>query len=145
MQVYKFRNCLLNTVERRVIKDGEYLKLTPRTFDVLLLLVESQSRIVSKDEMLGKVWNGRFVEEGNLSVQIKKLRTELVETWTERYIETVHGYGYRFVAEVKEVHIDVWKQTLLNFRPIENRGISPIPRSRLQKESYSSAYHSKAA
>lgn len=93
--------------------------------------------------MLGKVWNGSFVEEGNLSVQIKKLRTELVETWTERYIETVHGYGYRFVAEVKEVNIDLWKQALLNVRPIENRGITPIPR--LQKESYSRSYHSKAA
>lgn len=144
MQIYKFRNCLLNTVERRVIKDTKYLKLTTRTFDVLLLLVESESRVVSKDEMLGKVWNGSFVEEGNLCVQIKKLRTELSETWTERYIETVHGYGYRFVAEVTEVNIDVWKQTLLTVRPV-GKGITPVARPRLQKEPYSRAYHSKAA
>ena len=68
MQIYSFRNCLLNTVERRVMRHGQLLDLTPRTFDVLQLLVERSGEIVTKDEMLGKVWDGSFVEEANLPV-----------------------------------------------------------------------------
>ena len=74
MQVFKFRNCLLNTVERSVIKDHEHVDLTTKTFDVLQYLIENAGRIVSKDEILGHVWNGDFVEESNLPVHISKLR-----------------------------------------------------------------------
>ena len=106
MQIYKFRNCLLNTVERRVIKDSDYLDLSPKAFDVLLLLVTRCGEIVTKDEMLGKVWNGSFVEEGNLPVHVSRLRRSLDESGTEHYIETVQGTGYRFVAPVKTVTLD---------------------------------------
>ncbi len=75
--VFSFRNCLLNTHERRVIKDGKVLDLTTKTFDVLQLLVQHSGEILTKDEMLNSVWNGQFVEEGNLSVQIAKLRRYL--------------------------------------------------------------------
>ena len=110
MAIYKFRNCLLNTVERRVIKDGRYLAITPKTFDVLQMLVESLGEIVTKDEMLGKVWNGSFIEEGNLPVHISKLRVALGQTHNEHYIETSHGNGYRFVAQVESVALEVWNQ-----------------------------------
>ena len=110
MQIYKFRNCFLNTTERRVIKDGEHLDLTPRDIDVLLLLIESSGEIVTKDEMLGKVWNGSFVEEGNLPVHISRLRRSLRAGSTEHYIETVQGTGYRFVAPVETVTTEEWSQ-----------------------------------
>src|SRR5258706_15853738 len=103
MKIYKFRNCFLNTLERRVLKDGRYLELTPKTFDVLQLLIEKSGGIVSKDEILGTVWNGSFVEEGNLPVHVSKLRRLLDETKAERSIETVQGTGYRFTSSVRSV------------------------------------------
>ncbi len=112
MQIYRFRNCLINTLERRVIKDGIFLDLTPRTFDVLQLLVERCSEIVTKDEMLRKVWNGNFVEESNLSVQVYRLRQSLGETHFEQYIETSFGSGYRFVAKVELVMATLWNQKI---------------------------------
>lgn len=77
--------------------------MTTKTFDVLQLLVENAGRIVTKDEILGSVWNGNFVEESNLPVHISKIRRALGETAEERYIETVHGSGYRFISPVREV------------------------------------------
>lgn len=90
------------------MRDGEYLDMAPRTFDVLQLLVERHGEIVTKDEILGNVWNGSYVEEGNLPVHISKLRQRLGESKSERYIETVAGIGYRFVAPVLQVEANEW-------------------------------------
>jgi TolB-like protein/predicted negative regulator of RcsB-dependent stress response len=110
MKIYRFRNCFLNSAERRVLKDGNYLELTTKVFDVLQLLIENRGEIVTKDEILGKVWNGSFVEEGNLAVHISKLRRLLDETKNQPFIETVQGSGYRFVAPVQEVRLDEWEK-----------------------------------
>lgn len=114
MQIYKFGKCYLNTTARRVVKNGKYLELTPKTFDVLQLLVENFGEIVTKDEFLGKVWNGSFVEEGNLAVHISKLRRLLDETKNAPFIETAHGSGYRFISPVRSVSEDKWKNHLPN-------------------------------
>ena len=74
MQIYKFRDCLLNAAERSVIKGDAFVELTTKTFDVLEFLIENAGRIVTKDELLGKVWIGNFVEESNLPVHISKFR-----------------------------------------------------------------------
>lgn len=103
MKIYRFRNCLLNSVERRVLRGGKYLELTTKTFDVLQLLIENRGAIVTKDEILGRVWNGSFVEEGNLAVHISKLRRLLDETPQQPFIETVQGSGYWFVATENDV------------------------------------------
>ncbi|MEP6900600.1 MAG: winged helix-turn-helix domain-containing protein, partial [Actinomycetota bacterium] len=112
MKIYRFRNCYLNLNERRVLKNEKYLELTPKTFDVLRLLVEKCGEVVTKDEILGEVWNGSFVEEGNLAVHISKIRRLLDESKNEPYIETVQGSGYRFVTAVKTVSEDEWQKNL---------------------------------
>ncbi len=112
MKIYRFRNCYLNPAERQVLRDGKYLELTTKTFDVLQLLVENCGAVVTKDEILGKVWNGSFVEEGNLAVHISKLRRLLEASKTEPFIETVQGTGYRFVASVKTGGDDEWRKHL---------------------------------
>ena len=114
MQIYKFGNCYLNTTARRVVKNGKYLELTPKTFDVLQVLVENFGEIVTKNEFLGKVWNGSFVEEGNLAVHISKLRRLLDETKNAPFIETAHSSGYRFISPVKSVSEAKWKKHLPN-------------------------------
>jgi TolB-like protein/Tfp pilus assembly protein PilF len=108
MQIYRFRNCLLNAAERSVVKDNACLELTTKTFDVLQYLVENAGKVLTKDEILGTVWNGDFVEESNLPVHISKLRKSLNETLDNRFIETVQGTGYRFVAPVRLVNQSEW-------------------------------------
>lgn len=112
MKIYGFRDFYLNCSERRVVRYGKYLKLTPRTFDVLQFLVVRHGEIVTKDEILGSVWDGSCVEEGNLPVHISKLRRLLGESDSERFIETVSGVGYRFTAPVKLTIGDEWLEVL---------------------------------
>lgn len=117
MPIYKFRDCYLNTIERRVLKNNKYLELTPKTFDVLQLLVEKRGEIVTKDEILEQVWHGSFVEEGNLPVHISKLRRLLDETKNEPFIETAQGSGYRFIAPAQSVNEDEWTKHLPDKTP----------------------------
>lgn len=99
-EIYRFRNCVLDTVERFVTVNGTQVPLRTKAFDVLQYLVENSGRVVTRDELIGHVWDGAFVEESNLPVYISKLRAALYETRTQRFIETVHGTGYRFVVRV---------------------------------------------
>jgi DNA-binding winged helix-turn-helix (wHTH) protein/TolB-like protein/Flp pilus assembly protein TadD len=94
----------LETTERILLRDGQEVPLTPKLFDTLLVLVESNGRILEKDELLQKVWPDTIVEEGTLTKTISMLRKILGgEEGTQAYIETLPKRGYRFVAEVREV------------------------------------------
>ena len=79
---------------RRLLIDGEPVKVGARAFDLLMALIERRDRVVSKDELLDLVWPNVTVEEGNLQVQIAALRRLL----GAEAITTVAGRGYRFVA-----------------------------------------------
>src|SRR5437660_12004218 len=75
------------------------LKIGSRAEDILRVLVERAGELVSKDEIIAKVWPGTTVEESNLTVQISTLRRSLDEKpAAASYIQTVPGRGYRFVA-----------------------------------------------
>ena len=70
----------------------------------MLVLVENRGRLLGKDELLRKVWPGTFVEESNLAQHISILRKALRDGEDGfQYIETVPRYGYRFIAEVREL------------------------------------------
>jgi DNA-binding winged helix-turn-helix (wHTH) protein len=112
MKVYKFSNCYLDTIERRVFKNGQLIEITSRAFDILQLLVESAGKVVTKADLIEKVWYGSFVEEGNIPVQISKLRKILGASKAEPFIETVSGVGYHFVARVSIVSEGDWKKFL---------------------------------
>jgi DNA-binding winged helix-turn-helix (wHTH) protein/TolB-like protein len=78
--------------------------MTPKAFDLLVVLVEKGGHLLEKDELLKTVWPGSFVEEGNLSVTVSFLRKALNDDrGLHKYIETVSKRGYRFVADVREV------------------------------------------
>ncbi len=102
-KIYKFGNCYLNTGERKVFRDKEQLEIVAKAFDILQLLVERQGEVVTKDEILENVWEDSFVEEGNLTVYVSKLRRMLNADKSEPFIETVSGLGYRFVSLVSEI------------------------------------------
>jgi Tol biopolymer transport system component/DNA-binding winged helix-turn-helix (wHTH) protein len=101
---YEFSRFRIDPQERVLLRDGNVVPLTPKVFDTLLLLVEHQRQVVSKDELMKFVWPDSFVEEGNLTQNISMLRKLLGETAEHpQYIETVPRRGYRFVAPVQEV------------------------------------------
>jgi DNA-binding winged helix-turn-helix (wHTH) protein/Tol biopolymer transport system component len=87
--------------ERVLRRDGRPVPLTPKAFDVLAALVERPGRLISKEELLQKVWSDTFVEESNLAYNVFALRKALGDTAENgRYIETVAKRGYRFIATV---------------------------------------------
>ena len=91
--------------------------LTPRAFDVLLLLVQNAGSLVEKDVLLQNVWNDACVEEGNLAKHVSLLRKALTSTSNGTiYIETVPKRGYRFVAAVSEVQNGQAVATVLESR-----------------------------
>jgi predicted ATPase len=87
---------------RRVLLEGEKpVRLGSRAFDILVALVERGGELVSKDELMARVWPGIFVDESNLKVQIAGLRRVLGDRrGSNRYLATISGRGYRFVAPV---------------------------------------------
>jgi DNA-binding winged helix-turn-helix (wHTH) protein/TolB-like protein/tetratricopeptide (TPR) repeat protein len=98
--IYAFGPFLLDIRERRLLRDGEVVPLTPKAFDLLQVLVENQGHLLQKEELLRRVWSDAVVEENNLTVTISALRKALGEGPTDReFIETVPRRGYRFVAD----------------------------------------------
>src|SRR5277367_2597368 len=101
-ELYEFGPFLLDPRERVLLSAEAPVAMTPKVFDTLLYLVRNQGRVLSKDELLQKIWPDTFVEEVNLAVNISTLRKLLGEGPQDgRYIVTVSGRGYRFVAPVR--------------------------------------------
>jgi Tol biopolymer transport system component/DNA-binding winged helix-turn-helix (wHTH) protein len=102
-QFYEFGPFRLDVVERLLLKDGQIIQLAPKSFETLLVLLESGGRIIGKEELLRKIWPDTFVEEVSLAKKISLLRKVLGEEFAHQYIETFPRRGYRFVVEVREV------------------------------------------
>jgi Tol biopolymer transport system component/DNA-binding winged helix-turn-helix (wHTH) protein len=110
---YEFGPFRLETTERVLLREGEFVPMTPKTFDTLLVLVESGGRIVDKEELLKRIWPDTFVEEVSLAKKISLLRKTLGEDLTHHYIETIPRRGYRFVAQVREIGQEFTPQPLV--------------------------------
>lgn len=82
---------------RMLLRRGQKVALTPKTMELLVLLVENAGELLEKERLMGAIWPDTFVEENNLADNISKLRRVL----GEGIIETVPRRGYRFVAEVR--------------------------------------------
>jgi Tol biopolymer transport system component/DNA-binding winged helix-turn-helix (wHTH) protein len=95
---YRFGPFVADAVRLRLWKGGRLVPLTTKPFEVLLVLLEHRDRIVSKDELLDRVWPNATVQENNLARQIATLRRALGREDSGEFIATVTGRGYRFVA-----------------------------------------------
>jgi DNA-binding winged helix-turn-helix (wHTH) protein len=96
MQRLRFADVEIQADERRVLVEGHPSAVGARAFDLLMCLVENRDRVVSKGELLDRVWPGLVVEESNLTVHVAALRKCL----GPQTIATVSGRGYRFTAEL---------------------------------------------
>jgi TolB-like protein/DNA-binding winged helix-turn-helix (wHTH) protein len=102
--VYEFGSFRVDTVKRVLLREGEPVPLTSKVFDTLLVLVQHDGQLLTKDELMQTLWPDSIVEESNLTQNISVLRRALGESpEAHRYIVTVPGRGYKFVAGVSEV------------------------------------------
>ncbi len=96
-QIYKFGTVEVRPAERQILVEGRPAPVGARAFDLLLALIDARDRVVTKDELLDRVWPGVVVEENNLQVQVSTLRKVL----GNRSIATLPGRGYRFTLAVE--------------------------------------------
>ena len=101
--IYEFGDFRLDAARRLLMNDlGDSVPLMPKAFDTLLYLVRHSGKVIEKDELLSEIWADSVVEENNLTQNISILRRLLGEKPGEhRFIVTVPGRGYKFVAAVK--------------------------------------------
>jgi DNA-binding winged helix-turn-helix (wHTH) protein/TolB-like protein len=148
--LYEFGKFRFDPANHLLLSNAVPVSLTPKAFEVLLVLVQNGSRLTTKEELMRKVWPDSFVEEANLTVNISALRKLLGETDQGKpYIDTVPKKGYRFVAAVTEVQ----EGALNALSPFEERfqdsgppstepsdttslNISPLPQSPAKKSSW---------
>ena len=95
--IYSFGAFRVDGHERLLFKADREIPLTPKVFDTLLALIENSSHVLTKKELMQKVWPDSFVEENNLAQNISLLRKALGES----FIQTIPKRGYRFVADVR--------------------------------------------
>ena len=99
-ELYEFGRFRVDLERRVFMREHQVVPLAPKTFDLLVLLVQRPGHAFSKLELMNALWPNTFIEEANLSFQISVLRKALGEEGA-RGVETVPKHGYRFAAEVR--------------------------------------------
>ncbi len=103
--IYQFENFELDMDRFELREDGAALALEPQVFALLAFLVERRDRLVPRDEIFEKLWDGRVVTDSALTSRIKSARQALGDSGkAQRFIKTVHGKGFRFVGDVRVAH-----------------------------------------
>jgi Tol biopolymer transport system component/DNA-binding winged helix-turn-helix (wHTH) protein len=121
-EFYDFGGFRLDLKKHRLWRGDELISLTPKEFELLLMLVENAGRVVEKDDLHQKIWKDTFVEDGTLTRNISWLRKKLGDgaNGGEKFIETMPKRGYRFLPEVKKRLVPnalvVEEQTLTHIR-----------------------------
>jgi len=101
--LYEFGPFQLDAAERLLRRGSERIDLPPRVFDLLVLMAQSDARLLTKDELMDRIWPDSSVEENNLTQAVYLLRRVLRDGEDgARFIETVPKRGYRFIAQVRD-------------------------------------------
>jgi Tol biopolymer transport system component/DNA-binding winged helix-turn-helix (wHTH) protein len=106
--LYEFGPFRLDAANRLLLRDGEIVPLKPKVFDTLLVFVEQPGQVISKNELMERIWQDTVVEENNLTQNISMLRKILgKDSSGQDYIRTIPRRGYCFTSSVQEV----WEDT----------------------------------
>ena len=101
---YAFEDFILDVEKHELRRNGDLVAVEPQVFALLIHLIEQRERVVSKDQLIEAIWEGRFVSDSVVSSRIKSARKALGDDGrTQQYIKTTHGTGFRFIALVKEI------------------------------------------
>ncbi|MBN8896749.1 MAG: transcriptional regulator, partial [Rhodospirillales bacterium] len=102
--IYAFATCTLDADRRELRRDGVPVAVEPQVFDLLLVLLATRERVVSRDELFDTVWSGRIVSESTLASRLNAARSAIGDTGAaQRLIRTLPRKGVRFVGEVQEI------------------------------------------
>lgn len=100
---YAFGRCRLDTSSRDLARDGESVHLSPKAFELLRLLIDARPSVLTKAQLMARLWPDAFVVEANLPVLVGEVRSALGDpAAASSSIKTHHGVGYSFVSDVRE-------------------------------------------
>src|SRR5688572_29452550 len=100
-KIYRFDNFTIDPVRRKLQRDEQCVPLPAKAFDLLVVMLENNGRLIEREELFQLLWPGQIVEESNLSVNVSALRKALGERKGQsHYILTIPRQGYRFIADV---------------------------------------------
>ncbi len=103
-RLYEFGDFILDSTEKSLFRGENIIQITPKVFETLHFFVENAGRLIEKDELMRELWRDHFVEESNITFNVKMLRKALGDDAVHpRFIQTVQRRGYRFIAEVRSV------------------------------------------
>lgn len=89
----------LDTVSRRILQDGEEIRMGPTEFRLLEFFMAHEGRAYSRSQILDHVWGANaYLEERTVDVHVRRLRKALEPFGISEYLQTVRGHGYRFLA-----------------------------------------------
>jgi len=102
-RIVRFAEFRFDADTRQLMKDGRDIHISPKAFELLLILIESRPKAVSKADLQAQLWPDAFVTEANLPGLAKELRRALGDDPRRpRFLRTLHGFGYAFAAEVED-------------------------------------------
>lgn len=100
---FRFEDFEIDTARFELRSDGTRVHVEPQVLSLLILLAENAARMVSKDEVIEKIWDGRIVSESAVAARIKAVRKAIGDDGKrQRLIRTIHGKGFRFVGELAD-------------------------------------------
>jgi len=103
--LFRFEDFVLDASRRELSRGGKAVTVEPQVFDLLEYLIRNRQRMVSRDDLLNAVWNGRIVSDSALTSRINAARTAVGDSGeAQRLIRTVRGRGLRFVGQIEEQH-----------------------------------------
>ncbi|MBR0850712.1 winged helix-turn-helix domain-containing protein [Bradyrhizobium diazoefficiens] len=100
---YIFENCSLDCDRRELHREAGVVSITPQVFDLLDYLIRNRDRVVSKDDLIRAIWNGRIVSDSALTTRLNAARTAVGDSGEDqRLIKTLPRKGFRFIGVVRE-------------------------------------------
>jgi TolB-like protein len=128
---YLFGDCTLDIDRRELRRGSRSVALEPQVFDLLAHIVQHRERVVSKDELLARIWHGRIVSESALFNRINAARAAIGDTGEhQRFIKTLPRKGIRFVGSVREEKAPcapVTEITAVDALPFHDQSDLPLP------------------
>lgn len=111
IQQFRFEDIEVDAATRQLTRAGQAVRIEPKVFDVLVLLLRHRHRVVTKQELLAGVWHRMVVTDGVIARTVMKVRQAVEVAGGPPVVKTLHRVGYRFVAEVEEGPVRVADRT----------------------------------
>ncbi len=123
--IYRFGELELDPGKAELRRNGEPVRVEPQVFALLLLLVENRDRLVTRDEIVERVWDGRAISESALDTRVKSARRAIGDDGkAQRLIKTLHGRGFRFVGDATESSRVESSGSAVDARPLAHADVS---------------------